>query len=80
MVAHVPPYHPDFDRELKPAYESLINASGKVKLGLYAHEHAYNDTLMAENIRCIVTTTVYERFYVLVKVYQDYCGIELIHF
>ncbi|HYG17795.1 MAG TPA: metallophosphoesterase [Ohtaekwangia sp.] len=80
MVAHVPPYHPDFDPALRNAYEDLMTSSGKVKLGLYAHEHAYNDTLMADNIRCIVTTTVQERFYVVVKVCQDFYGIELVHF
>ena len=71
VVSHISPLDLDFDPDLSEAYIDALRASGKVNLSLHAHRHVFLDTIPYEDgIRYLFSTSMDERMYLLLKIYN----------
>jgi 3',5'-cyclic-AMP phosphodiesterase len=72
VVSHIPPYDGDFDPELEEAYATTLAQSGKVKLSLHGHQHRFDHRMpYNDNIQYLVSTSMNERMYLVLKVHKD---------
>jgi 3',5'-cyclic AMP phosphodiesterase CpdA len=72
VISHVPPFDDDFDIKLAARYNEMLYTSGKVNLSLHGHQHAFRDTTYNEgHIRYLVSTSMNERMYLLIKLWDD---------
>lgn len=72
VVSHIPPYDGDFDRSLEQAYVSALRNSDKVKLSLHGHRHAFEEhEPYSDGIRYLVSTSMDQRMYLVIKLFDD---------
>jgi predicted phosphodiesterase len=70
VVSHIAPYDLDFDGNLEQAYSSALYQSGKVNLSLHGHRHSFQEgEPYKDGIRYIVSTSMDERMYLIIKVF-----------
>lgn len=81
VVSHIPPFDSDFDLDLEDEYVEALSTSGKVKLSLHAHKHTFKDTIPYDDgIRYLVSTSMDERMYLIVKFYGNQYHYKKIYF
>jgi 3',5'-cyclic-AMP phosphodiesterase len=81
VVSHIPPFDSDFDLDLENAYASALSESGKINLSLHAHKHGFKDTIpYNDGIRYLVSTSMDERMYLLIKFYDGQYTYKKIYF
>lgn len=81
VISHVPPTDDDFDPDLSDAFIDALAASNKVTLSLHAHQHSFSEgTWYDETIPFLITTSMEERMYVLIKVYGGKFTYEKIYY
>ncbi len=72
VASHVPPYDNDFDKNLEHVYADALEGSNKVKLSLHGHRHSFDEREPYDDgIRYIVSTSMDERMYVVIKFFGD---------
>ncbi|WP_439583616.1 metallophosphoesterase family protein [Dyadobacter bucti] len=77
VVAHVPPFNGDFDKNLESRYAGILAADPNVKFTLYGHEHGYRDGFIYnDGVDYYVTTTVGERGYMIVTTWKGGYKVE----
>lgn len=81
VISHVPPFDNDFDRTLAASYDNMLYGSGKVNLSLHGHQHTFRDTTFnGGSIRYVVSTSMNERMYLLVKLWNDQVDVKKIFY
>jgi 3',5'-cyclic-AMP phosphodiesterase len=81
VISHVPPIDVDFDPKLAVAYDDLLSQSGKVNLSLHGHQHTFRDTTFnGSAIRYVVSTSMNERMYLIVKLWGDQVDVKKIFY
>jgi 3',5'-cyclic-AMP phosphodiesterase len=81
VVSHVPPFDHDFDPQLEEAYVSALAHSGKINLSLHAHQHAYhNSEYYDDGIRYVISTSMNERMYVVIRVWSDQYTVQEVYY
>ena len=80
-VAHIPPYSEDTDLTKEEALADILGASGKVKLSLHGHEHAFNVVEQYDNgVTYVTSTTVGKKGYALITFFDGGFEVEEIHY
>jgi 3',5'-cyclic-AMP phosphodiesterase len=80
-VSHVPPFDVDFDSALEPDYVQALRESPKVNVSLHGHRHAYsNAEHYGDGVRYIVSTSMNERMYLVIKLWGDQYRVEEIYY
>jgi 3',5'-cyclic AMP phosphodiesterase CpdA len=81
VVSHIPPFDSDFDLEFEHDYANALSESGRVKLSLHAHKHTFKDTIpYGDGIRYLVSTSMDERMYLLIKFFNGQYTYKKIYF
>jgi Icc protein len=81
VVSHIPSYDGDFDPALEEAYASALRNSGKVKLSLHGHKHSYHNTIPYDDgIRYVVSTSMDDRMYLIIKMWDDQYSIKELYY
>ncbi|RAW01892.1 metallophosphoesterase [Pseudochryseolinea flava] len=81
VVSHIPPFDSDFDLSLEHDYVAALQSSEKVKLSLHAHKHTFKDTIpYSDGIRYLVSTSMDERMYLIIKIYGDQYEYKKVYF
>jgi 3',5'-cyclic AMP phosphodiesterase CpdA len=81
VVSHVPPFDDDFDSFLEPRYAEILEESGKVPLSLHGHRHSFHESEpYADGIKYLVSTSMDERMYLIIKLYDDQVTFEKIFY
>lgn len=81
VVSHVPPFDHDFDRSLEKGYAEALHNAPKVNLSLHGHRHAYSNTEhYQDGVRYIVSTSMEERMYLLIRLWDDQFDVREIYY
>ena len=81
VSSHVPPFDSDFDPAMEHAYARILAASNKVAVSLHGHTHKYSNTQPYEDgIQYIVSTSMNERMYLILKLWEDKYSVEEIYY
>jgi Icc protein len=71
VVAHVPPFDGDFDRNLETAYSEILRSDPNVKFTLYGHQHSYrNEEYYKDGVQYILTTATGKRGYYVITTWK----------
>lgn len=80
VVAHVPPFDADFDKNLEQEYADILAKSG-VKFTLYGHQHAFKDgQYYNDGVHYYVTTSMGARGYIVVTTWKNGYKVDRIEF
>ncbi|CAG5069073.1 3',5'-cyclic adenosine monophosphate phosphodiesterase CpdA [Dyadobacter sp. CECT 9623] len=81
VIAHIPPYDNDFDKNLEKEYGELLGNNPNVHMSLYGHQHSFNDgEYYKDGVRYVVTTSMGARGYLKIKVWKGGQEVERINF
>jgi len=81
VSSHVPPFDHDFDPAMENAYARILATSNKVAVSLHGHTHKYSNTQPYEDgIQYIVSTSMNERMYLILKLWEDKYSVEEIYY
>jgi 3',5'-cyclic-AMP phosphodiesterase len=81
VVSHVAPYDGDFDKNLEQAYATTLKESGKVNLSLHGHKHSFEEgEPYGDGVRYVVSTSMNEQMYLLLKLSGTGFTIEKIYY
>jgi 3',5'-cyclic-AMP phosphodiesterase len=81
VLSHIPPFDYDFDPQLENGYRSALVQSGKVNLSLHGHQHAYrNSEYYDDGVRYVISTSMNERMYLIIRVWSDQYSVEEIYY
>jgi 3',5'-cyclic-AMP phosphodiesterase len=81
VISHIPPFDSDFDPQLESGYRSALLQSGKVKLSLHGHQHTYrNLEYYNDGIQYVISTSMDERMYLIIKVWRDGYAVNEIYY
>jgi Icc protein len=81
VVSHISPYDNDFDNNLEQAYASALRESGKVNLSLHGHRHSFQEgEPYGDGIRYIVSTSMDDRMYLLIKLFGNSFTMEKVFY
>jgi 3',5'-cyclic AMP phosphodiesterase CpdA len=81
VVSHISPYDNDFDENLEQGYASALRESGKVNLSLHGHRHSFQEgEPYGDGIRYIVSTSMDDRMYLLIKLFGDSFTMEKVFY
>ncbi|KAA0993288.1 metallophosphoesterase family protein [Dyadobacter aurulentus] len=81
VVAHIPPYDHDFDKNLENEYARLLAENPNVHLSLYGHQHSFSDgDYYEDGVRYVITTSMGARGYLKIKVWKGGQEIERVEF
>jgi 3',5'-cyclic AMP phosphodiesterase CpdA len=81
VVSHVPPFDDDFDPKLELGYTSVLAQSGKVNLSLHGHQHTYrNSEFYDDGVRYIISSSMDDRMYVMIKLWGSSYEVQEIFF
>ena len=81
VASHVPPFDDDFDSFLEPRYAEILEESGKVPLSLHGHRHSFHESEpYGDGIKYLVSTSMDERMYLIIKLYDDQITFEKIFY
>lgn len=81
VVSHIPPFDHDFDPDLEDAFVTAVQDSRKVKLCLHSHQHTFRDTIpYSDNIRYLISTSMDDRMYLLIKLFDGQYTYEKIYY
>jgi 3',5'-cyclic AMP phosphodiesterase CpdA len=81
VASHVPPFDDDFDSFLEPRYAEILEESGKVPLSLHGHRHSFHESEpYGDGIKYLVSTSMDERMYLIIKLYDDQVTFEKIFY
>jgi Icc protein len=80
VIAHVPPFDGDFDKNLEKEYARTL-AEGKVKFSLYGHQHSFRDGVYYDDgVHYYVTTSMGERGYLVVSTWKDGYTVDKVNY
>ncbi len=80
-VAHMPPYSEDTDLTKEEALAGILGSTGKVKLSLHGHEHAFSVVEKYDNgVTYVVSTTVNKKGYAIISFYDGNFEVEEVYY
>jgi Icc protein len=81
VVAHVPPFDGDFDKNLEKEYADILGSSPNVRFSLYGHQHHFLDgEFYDDGVHYYVTTSMGARGYLVVSTWKDGYKVEKVEF
>jgi 3',5'-cyclic AMP phosphodiesterase CpdA len=80
VIAHAPPNHAEFDKELAEPFGTALEASTTVELALFGHEHKYSVKKPYGDVTYLVTPSVEKHQYIMVSVSEDGVSFETVDF
>jgi predicted phosphodiesterase len=81
VVSHISPYDGDFDKNLEQPYVHALKESNKVNLSLHGHRHSFQDgEPYGDGIRYLVSTSMDERMYLLIKLFDNNTLVQKVYY
>jgi 3',5'-cyclic AMP phosphodiesterase CpdA len=81
VSSHVPPFDNDFDPALENAYARILRHSNKVNVSLHGHLHSYsNSQPYDDGIQYIVSTSMDQRMYLILKLWDDKFSVKEVYY
>jgi Icc protein len=81
VVAHVPPFDGDFDKNLEKSYADLLGNDPNVRLSLYGHQHRFLDgEFYNDGVYYYLTTSMGARGYLVVSTWKDGYRVDKVEF
>lgn len=81
VVAHVPPFDADFDKNLEKEYTDALANDPHVKFSLYGHQHRfYDEVIYDDDVHYFVTTSMGARGYLVVTTWKGGYNVERVEF
>jgi len=81
VISHMPPFSSDFDSRLALPFHQALQQSGRVRLSLHGHDHNWNTVQAPDSpVTYHVTTTVKNRGFSFLQIWEDGFAIERIQF
>ncbi|WP_143828670.1 metallophosphoesterase family protein [Dyadobacter fermentans] len=81
VVAHVPPFDADFDKNLEKPFTQALADDPHVKFSLYGHQHRfYEGEFYDDGVRYHLTTSMGARGYMVVSTWKDGYKVEKVEF
>ncbi|WP_229214218.1 metallophosphoesterase family protein [Dyadobacter flavalbus] len=71
VIAHVPPFDGDFDRDLEVPYSQMLADDPNVKFSLYGHQHSFrNEEYYKDGVQYILSTAMGKRGYIVMTTWK----------
>lgn len=81
VVAHVPPFDADFDKNLEKPYAEALASDPNVQISLYGHQHRFFEgEFYDDGIHYYLTTSMGARGYMIVSTWKGGYKVERVEF